>query len=108
MGSGDRKIRRTAHTPTDCNTIGPHDGSGYLVPLGLVTIASLEQRLAHVEVCPFSDPVRVGVVTRNMYVSDMVTPGEVVERLHKCWAIICDDFTKRAPSAKDIFEDPVA
>ena len=49
--------------PVDCNTIGPHDGSGYLVPLGLVTITSLEQCLAHVEVCPFSDPIHAGVVT---------------------------------------------
>ena len=38
----------------------------------------------------------------------MVTLGEVVEWLHKCGAIICDDFAKCAPSAKDVFEDPVA
>ena len=63
VSSSDRKIRRTAHTPADCNTISPHDGSGYLVPLGLVAIASLEQCLVHVKVCLFSDPVRVGVVT---------------------------------------------
>ena len=47
----------------DCIMIGPHDGSGYLVPLGLVTIASLEQHLAHIKVRLFSNPIHVGVVT---------------------------------------------
>ena len=42
VSSGDRKIRGTAHTLADCNVISPHDRSGYLVPLRLVAITSLE------------------------------------------------------------------
>ena len=108
MRSGDRKIRRAAHTPADCNTIGPHNESGYLVPLRLVAIASLEQRLAHVKVHSFSNPVGTGVVTGNVDVPNMITFGEVVKSLHKCGAVVCNDFTKCAPSAKDVFKDPVA
>ena len=37
----------------------------------------------------------------------MVTLGEVVECFHKCRAIVCDDLAKCAPSAKDVFKDPV-
>ena len=107
MSSGDRKIRRTAHTSADSNTIGPHDGCGYLVPLGLVTIASLEQCLVHIEVCTFSNPVCTGVVTGNADVSNMITLGKVVESFDKCGAVVCDDFAKHAPSAKDVFKDPV-
>ena len=85
----------------DCNMVGPHDGCGYLVPLGLVTIASLEQCLVHVKVCTFSNPVCAGVITRNVNVLNMVLLGEVVKSFHECGAIVHDDFTKCAPSAKD-------
>ena len=91
----------------DCNMIGPYDGSGYLVPLGLVAIASLEQCLAHVEVCTFSNPICTGVVTRNADVSNMITLGEIAKSFDECRAIVHDNFAKHAPLAKNVFEDPV-
>ena len=91
----------------DCNTIGPHDGHGYLVPLGLVTITSLEQCLVHVKLCTFSNPICMGVVTGNADVSNMIMLGEVVKSFDECGAIVHDNFAKRAPSAKDVFKDPV-
>ena len=92
----------------DCNTISPYDGRGYLVPLGLVTITSLEQHLAHIEVRTFSNPICTGVVTGNVDVLNMVPLGEVVKSFHECGAIVHDDFAKCAPSAKDVFKDPVS
>ena len=105
VSSGDCKIRRTAHTSADCNMISPHDGCGSLVPLGLITIANLEQCLAHIKVCSFCNPICTGIITKNVDVSNMVTLGEVVKSFHECGAIVCDDFTKHAPSAKDVFKD---
>ena len=107
VSSSDCKIRRASHTLVDCNTVSPHDGHGCQVPPGLVTITSLEQHLAHVKVCPFSNPICIRVVTRNANVSDMIVLGEVVKCFHECRVIVGDDFAKCAPLAKDVFKDPV-
>ena len=36
------KVRATAHTPADCDSVGPHDGSDDGVPPRLISIAGLE------------------------------------------------------------------
>ena len=92
----------------DCNMISPHDRSGYLVPLGLVTIASLEQCLVHIKVDSFCNPVCTGIVTQNVDVLDMIALKEVVECFHECGAIVHDDFAKHAPLEKEVFKDSVA
>ena len=75
MSSGDQKIWRAALALVDGDMVGPHDRCGHQVPLGLVTITSLEQCLSHIEMHSFCYAIFMRVVPLNMNVSDVIALG---------------------------------
>ena len=108
MSTGYCKIRRTSHASADSNAICPHNRSDHRMPLRLIAIACLEQSLANVEMRPFHDAVCARVISRDLNVANVVSLAQIIEGFNKGRAIVHDDLTKSAPSAKDIIEYPIA
>ena len=108
MSTGYCKIRRTSHASADSNAICPHNRSDHRMPLRLIAIACLEQSLANVEMRPFHDAVCARVISRDLNVANVVSLAQIIEGFNKGGAIVRDDLTKSAPSAKDIIEYPIA
>ena len=78
------------------------------MPLRLITIACLEQRLADVEMRPFHDAVCTRVISRDSNVANVVSLAQIIEGFNEGGAIVRDNLTKSTPSAKDIIEYPIA
>ena len=51
--------------------------------------------------------VGAGVVAGDANVIDVVLFGEMGECFDEGWSVVGDDFDEGAPSAEDVFEDPV-
>ena len=78
------------------------------MPLRLIALACLEQRLADVEMRPFHDAVCMRVISQDSDVANVVPLAQIVEGFNEGGAVVHDDLTKSAPSAKDIVEYPIA
>ena len=78
------------------------------MPLRLIAIACLEQSLANVEMHPFHDAICARVISRDSNVANVVSLAQIIEGFNEGGAIVHDDLTKSAPSAKDIVEYPIA
>ena len=78
------------------------------MPLRLIAIACLEQRLADVEMCPFHNAVCTRVISQDSNVANVVSLAQIIEGFNKGGAIVHDDLRKSTPSAKDIVEYPIA
>ena len=55
-----------------------------------------------------SDTVSTRVVPRYLDMSDVVPLLQVGKRFDECRPIVGDDLAKSAPSAQDVFEDPIS
>ena len=78
------------------------------MPLRLIAIACLEQSLANVKMRPFHDAICARVISRDSNVVNVVSLAQIIKGFNEGWAIVRDDLTKSAPSAKDIVEYPIA
>jgi hypothetical protein len=64
--------------------------------------------MSNIEVWSFYDPIRLGVVSRNPNMFDVVTTFEVGEGLYKWHSIVRDYFNKHAPVIDKRFHQPLA
>ena len=78
------------------------------MPLRLITVACLEQHLVNVEMHSFYNAIHTRVISQNSNVVNVVSLAQIVKGFNEGGAVVCDDFTKSAPSAKNIVEYPIA
>ena len=74
------------------------------MPLRLIVIACLELCLANVEMCSFHNAIHVRVIPRDSNVANVVSLAQIVKGFNEGGAVVHDDLTKSAPSAKNIVE----
>ena len=56
----------------------------------------------------FYESVGAMIVAADSYVIDFVFRCEIIECFDECWTVVGNDFAESSPSAKYIFENPVA
>ena len=56
----------------------------------------------------FHNAIHARVISQDLNVVNVVLLAQIVEGFNEGRAIVCDDFTKSAPLAKNIVEYPIA
>ena len=90
------------------DVISPEDVMHKSGPLGDVTIAGFDERVADCAVRAFNDAICLGVVCQDTNVTDMVCLCKPVEGSNKWCSVISDYLFKSSPTAEDFFKDECA
>ena len=56
----------------------------------------------------FYNAIHARVISRYLNVANVIALAQIVKGLYECGAVVHDNFTKSAPSAKNIIEYPIA
>ena len=52
--------------------------------------------------CPFHNAICMRVIPQDLNVVNVVVLAQIIRGFYECGAIVCDNFTKSAPLAKNI------
>jgi len=70
----------------------------------MMVVTSLHQGFMDVEVFALHQAIFLQVIWRDLGVMDTVFLQEVGSCCHKCWPIVCHDFSGSAPFADDLLK----
>lgn len=73
-----------------------------------ISIDGFEKRLADIEVQMFYETICAGIVATDTNMIDVISLGNIFESFKEGGAVVCNNFANRAPTTKNIFENPIS
>ena len=101
----NHEVRGIASNFSDSNSLGPENLQENFVPLRLVSLTSLHDSLANIEMLGLNYPVSLGIVSQNPNVMDSVLLSKKIDGGDIGSSVISDNLIESSPVTENLLKD---